>query len=265
MVMSDIKIFSDCIRMNDMETPNGPQRPPLSEAASIGDAPPAIDRTNASTAAVVEHETAADRGLVRRRADAVHNREKLLAAAEAVFLESGVNTSLDVMADRAGVGRVTLFRNFTDRRQLLVGLLDRSLAALERQAAAVGSGADALGHLLRYAAQRMVSQGALVEYWLALDYDDPRLRTALRRVSGTFSKPVASAVKAGNCRADLDLSDIILLIVMMSGVRYARTLEAQRELVERAWQLVIAAAQLRGAPPTVGTLGQLPGLAHLAV
>lgn len=53
------------------------------------------------------------------RADALRNRERILAAAEAVFLEKGAGVSLDDVAKRAGVGIGTLYRRFPTREALL--------------------------------------------------------------------------------------------------------------------------------------------------
>src|SRR5258706_7519359 len=47
-----------------------------------------------------------------RRADARRNRERVLAAAEAVFAESGVKAPVEEVARRAGVGGGTVGRNF---------------------------------------------------------------------------------------------------------------------------------------------------------
>ncbi|TRL35788.1 TetR/AcrR family transcriptional regulator [Rhizobium straminoryzae] len=53
------------------------------------------------------------------RADAKLNRERILAAAEDVFLERGAGVSLDDVARRAGVGIGTLYRRFPTREDLL--------------------------------------------------------------------------------------------------------------------------------------------------
>lgn len=64
------------------------------------------------------------------RADAARNRERILAAAEDVFVERGADTSLDDVAKRAGVGIGTLYRRFPTREALLAGLSDERLLAL---------------------------------------------------------------------------------------------------------------------------------------
>lgn len=191
-------------------------------------------------------------GTVRRRADAMHNRTRLLDAAEEVFLEAGINASLDVVAERANVGRATLFRNFADRCALIVGLLGRAIDELESEAASISQDAHALRRLLHFVAERIVVRAPLTEIWMTLDHDNPALLSALERLAAVFEKPVVLAVAGGTCRADLVVSDVILLVSMLSGALYARTPDKRRVFAERGWQLVCEAAQLEGAPALLG-------------
>lgn len=73
------------------------------------------------------------------RADARHNRERILAAAGAVFAERGIDVPMTTVARRAGVGVATLYRRFPTRDALVaevfsgqlatcVGVLDEALA-----------------------------------------------------------------------------------------------------------------------------------------
>ncbi len=55
------------------------------------------------------------------RADAVQNRERLLAAAREAFAES-TEASLTAVAKQAGVGIGTLYRHFPTRESLIVAL-----------------------------------------------------------------------------------------------------------------------------------------------
>ena len=48
------------------------------------------------------------------RSDARERREALLTAGEQCFREQGFTVPLEQIADRAGVGRGTLYRNFKD-------------------------------------------------------------------------------------------------------------------------------------------------------
>lgn len=94
----------------------------------------------------------------RRRADALQNREKILDAAEAVLLDLGSGASLDLIAERAGVGRATLFRNFPDRTLLIASLLERFVTQIEKEAALFGDDAaswDACCTIWRRMSSRM--------------------------------------------------------------------------------------------------------------
>lgn len=72
-------------------------------------------------------------GPPRERADAARNREKVLAAADRLFREKGVeNVSMDAVAAEAGVGKGTLFRRFGDKSGLAAALLDERERELQQ-------------------------------------------------------------------------------------------------------------------------------------
>jgi AcrR family transcriptional regulator len=64
------------------------------------------------------------------RADAQKNRELILAAAEALFLEKGAGVALEEVAKRAGVGIGTLYRRFPTREALLAATSNERFMAL---------------------------------------------------------------------------------------------------------------------------------------
>jgi AcrR family transcriptional regulator len=187
-------------------------------------------------------------GAPRRRADAVQNQAKILDAAEEVFLEMGVSAPLDVIAERAGVGRATLFRNFADRHALIVSLLDRSITEIETEAARIDGDAQALGRLFYFVAQRIIARAPLNEYWMTFDHDSPEFRSGIKRFVTSFKQPLVWALAAGECRADLTPQDVFLLVTMLGGSLYARDFEKRQFLAARAWTFVIEMAQLRNVP-----------------
>lgn len=74
-----------------------------------------------------------DVGVRRERADAARNRRVVLAAARELFDEHGVaHVTMDDVAERAGVGKGTLYRRFVDRSGLAAAVLDGVEAALQR-------------------------------------------------------------------------------------------------------------------------------------
>jgi AcrR family transcriptional regulator len=57
----------------------------------------------------------------------MRNRARILAAAERLFAERGAHaTTMDAIAQAAGVGKGTLFRRFGDRASLVFALLDQT-------------------------------------------------------------------------------------------------------------------------------------------
>src|ERR1700746_1940865 len=57
------------------------------------------------------------------RADAERNRRRVLDAAQALFRERGLEVGVAEIAQRAGVGRGTLFRNFPTKQDLIAAIV----------------------------------------------------------------------------------------------------------------------------------------------
>jgi AcrR family transcriptional regulator len=81
------------------------------------------------------------------RADAARNRERILEAAEALFVERGAEVSLDDIARRAQVGIGTLYRRFPTREALLAAASDERLMALVAASRARHAAPDPAGSL----------------------------------------------------------------------------------------------------------------------
>src|SRR5919201_5326161 len=85
------------------------------------------------------------------RADALRNREHVLAAARAVFVEQGADAPLDDIARRAGVGIATLYRRFPDRDALMRAVVLDVLSRVGAEAArALEDDPTAFASLARY-------------------------------------------------------------------------------------------------------------------
>ncbi|GAB3580758.1 TetR/AcrR family transcriptional regulator [Leifsonia lichenia] len=68
------------------------------------------------------------------RADAQRNYDKIVSVACEAFAERGVQTSLDDIAKKAGVGAGTLYRHFPSRECLLAAALVESRQGLDAKA-----------------------------------------------------------------------------------------------------------------------------------
>ena len=64
------------------------------------------------------------------RKDAEQNRDRLIAAAREMMRGQGDDVPMEVIAERAGVSRPTLYRNFSDRQAMYEAVLERDLQAL---------------------------------------------------------------------------------------------------------------------------------------
>ena len=141
------------------------------------------------------------------RADAVRNREKVLAAARDAFAESGYGVPLDEIAERAGVGPGTVYRHFPTKEALFEAVVTARVQDLVADARARADSADPgaafFGFLGRIAAESAAKRdlpdaisiaGSLREdLFAALDL-------LLRR-----------AQQAGAVRADVRTPDLIVL------------------------------------------------------
>ncbi|MEV4557662.1 helix-turn-helix domain-containing protein [Kitasatospora sp. NPDC049285] len=94
------------------------------------------------------------------RADAARNRVLLLAAAREMIDELGVEkVTMDGLAERAGLGKGTVFRRFGTRAGIFRALLDHDEHALQARVLSgpppLGPGADPVDRLIAYGRARI--------------------------------------------------------------------------------------------------------------
>jgi polyketide synthase 12 len=94
------------------------------------------------------------------RADAARNRRHLLATAREMLAEQGADTlTMDGLAERAGLGKGTVFRRFGTRAGIFRALLDDTERAFQEQVLTgpppLGPGAPPLDRLIAYGQARV--------------------------------------------------------------------------------------------------------------
>jgi AcrR family transcriptional regulator len=94
------------------------------------------------------------------RADAARNRRHLLATARDMLAEQGVDKlTMDALAERAGLGKGTVYRRFGTRAGIFAALLDDDERAFQRQVLSgpppLGPGAPPPDRLIAYGRARI--------------------------------------------------------------------------------------------------------------
>jgi AcrR family transcriptional regulator len=94
------------------------------------------------------------------RADAMRNRQRLLATAREMLAEQGADRlTMDGLAERAGLGKGTVFRRFGTRAGIFQALLDDEEHAFQERVLAgpppLGPGAPPLDRLIAYGRARV--------------------------------------------------------------------------------------------------------------
>jgi len=197
--------------------------------------------------------TATDTGSGRPlRRDAARNRERILAAAEEVFAERGLEVSLDDVARHAGVGVGTVYRRFPTKELLAEALFEEHL---DRLTELVESGRDAedswdglVSVLTAVCAMQATNQG-LREIMLSSSYARDHVRRLRDRLTPAITEALARAKADGYLRADIVPADMILVELMVgAAAQYTRH-------VPDAWRrpLAIIIDGLR-AHPDIGPL-----------
>ena len=204
------------------------------------------------------------------RADAVRNREQVLAAAREVFVEHGADAPLDDIARRAGVGIATLYRRFPDRAALLRAVaLDVLVRAGDEARAAEAEEADPFAALARYMHRALnLRISAVMPALLGhISFEDEEVKNARRQAVEPVLRLIEAAQAAGRLRADVAFGDIGLLLVRLSRPLpgpFPRELDMR--LAHRHLELVLAALEAhpesrasRLSGPAM-TLAELQGL-----
>jgi AcrR family transcriptional regulator len=147
------------------------------------------------------------------RADARRNRDKLVAVAGAAFAEHGVNTSLEEIARRAGVGIGTLYRHFPTREHLVetvyrreVDLLCQASEDLVRRLPPDEALAEWMQNLVGYTATK---RGMSDSLRILFDANSEIFADSPSRIARALESLVSAAAEAGTIRKDVAASDVL--------------------------------------------------------
>ncbi|WP_404711827.1 TetR/AcrR family transcriptional regulator [Sphingomonas sp. MMS24-J13] len=151
------------------------------------------------------------------RSDARTRREALLTAGEQCFREAGFSVPLEQIADRAGVGRGTLYRNFKDRMALALAIFDRQVGEIEK----VIDPDLPLDRVLTALVKQSTSGAALFQRIagdMPLDGEHRAAFNAMRDRILVALQPLADKAHAdGTLRPDIDAHGLLIATQMING------------------------------------------------
>ncbi|HXJ10574.1 MAG TPA: TetR/AcrR family transcriptional regulator [Burkholderiales bacterium] len=157
---------------------------------------------------------------------AVPNRERVLRAATAAFMTDGYRSSIDRIAQRAGVAKQTVYSHFPSKDHLFEEvareMAKRVLVELE------GESSDLRGALLRFALayrERVLSDEGIAVF-RTLVAEIPRFRTLARAIyqggpgetAARLAEYLEKAMAAGRLRRDDPLFAAELFMSMLVGL-----------------------------------------------
>ena len=148
------------------------------------------------------------------RADAARNRERIIAAAAAVFAERGLEAATAEIAHRAGVGEATLFRRFPSKDDLIDAIIEtrmEELAALADSAADAPDPASALERFMQDLVKQFSRDKGFFEAAGERCMNDPKFQSQRERGMESVGRLLRRAQAAGAVRTDLSPADISFL------------------------------------------------------
>jgi AcrR family transcriptional regulator len=186
------------------------------------------------------------------RADAARNRDAIIAAARAVFAESGLGAPLDEIARRAGVGNATLYRRFPTREELvqaaLLGPMAEYAAAAEEALADPDPWAGFRDYFLRLYQLQARDRGLADLLVTTVRTPSGELEQLRGTAFDLTRQLIERAQEAGQLRADFRHQDLPLLLMANAGL-VQRTQSGAPDSWRRVAAFLLDGLQARAATP----------------
>jgi AcrR family transcriptional regulator len=182
------------------------------------------------------------------RADAQDNRERIVAAARALFAERGLEVGMREVARRAEVGPATLYRRFPTRQ----ALIDEAFAAELHSCRSIveeGLGDPDAWRGFASVVERLtalnVRNRGFVDAFMSADPAAAAFAEHRRELLGMLDRLAKRAQEQGGLRRDFVIDDLVL--VLLAGRGLASIRPATRETAARRFA-DLAVDAFRGSP-----------------
>ncbi|MEU7939067.1 TetR/AcrR family transcriptional regulator [Microbispora bryophytorum] len=174
---------------------------------------------------------------VPRRADALRNHERVVAAARELFAEHGLDVTVPQVAERAGVGRATVYRSFPSKEELVLAIARENFRSLEDRTLAALAADDAYRGFADYVPDLLDRLAR--DRGLAAAFFEARLVPAAKLVD-LIGRLVEAAKVSGLIRQDVGVLDV--RVVLCGVVRQLIVLDERDPAVWRRYADIILAA-----------------------
>ncbi len=181
------------------------------------------------------------------RADAQHNRDRILEAARESFAASG-EASLNSIAKKAGVGPGTLYRHFPSREALVLAVYRYDVQALADSAASLLSEHEPL-RALRLWFDRLAYYGQIkhgLGNVLHAATSDGLAGETYGPVVGAITLLLTACTGDGSIRAGIDPDDVLLLLGFLWRIDSGGDADAR---AARLLDLIVAGLKADGPAP----------------
>ncbi|CAM5352368.1 TetR/AcrR family transcriptional regulator [Streptomyces canarius] len=156
------------------------------------------------------------------RSDAIRTRKLLMEAAATAFAEQGVEASISEIAERAGIGKGTVFRHFSTKEDLLASVVSENqntLVTIGERLAQTAAPAEALLEFMAAAIELQISNRAFCQVAHGEARNHPDVRNGLAALDAITTTLTDRARAHGAIRQDITGQDVMLL---MSGTSRPR-------------------------------------------
>lgn len=168
-----------------------------------------------------------------KRADALRNYEKLVAAARQAFTEADRSASLEDIARRAGVGIGTLYRNFPTRADLVQAVYVDEVEALSRSADELADLEpwEALSAWLHRFVGYVATKQALSDELFAVAERDAAVFAGSRAMLNAAGEPLLRrAQDAGVVRPDVTIEEVVRMVAGIAKIPAEDPADVERVL-----------------------------------
>jgi AcrR family transcriptional regulator len=182
------------------------------------------------------------------RADAERNRARILAAADEVFAERGLDVSLDDIAAHAGVGVGTVYRRFPDKDALIDALFEDKIdqaVALADDSLEIEDPWEGFTTFMRGMCRMQAGDRGFKDALLVRDRGRERVAAARERIAPRAMQLLTRAQQAGAVRSDLGPFDVPMLNLCVSLIA-DRTRDVAPDYWERVLTIIIDGISAQG-------------------